>query len=275
MDDLTEARSRSERAWRHLERLKELLPGRQSTTFSGDAAIIEPQPDRKSYAVRVRSIPPPTEFSLLLGDIVHDLRSSLDYVTYRLALRLGFPESARTPEELSQLRSLQFLIYDSKIRFDAAAGKIRPLVGDDAVRHMERLQTYREDCDPRGPVLWRLNSLNNIAKHRMLVAVASELESAAVAIDVGGANMLHGTIINPERRRLADGDKLFGFVLEGEQPRELNVNIVATQAIVFANTDGTCDGENVVGLLRQCCDVTASVIDDFDREYCGAAPPPL
>src|SRR3954471_14798838 len=111
MSSLIEPRRRLDRAHKHLEHLKSLLSSTQASKQSNDLAAIKPQPDGKTYDVFITLPPPPPEFRLAIGDVVHDLRSTLDYMIYRLAILKGFPERGRTLVELQQLQSLQFLIY--------------------------------------------------------------------------------------------------------------------------------------------------------------------
>jgi len=39
------------------------------------------------------------------------------------------------------------------------------------------------------------------------------------------------------------------------------------QEVVFTDTDGICDGENVIGLLRECATSTAGIINEFERMF--------
>jgi hypothetical protein len=99
----------------------------------------------------------PSDILCLTGDILHNLRSSLDHLLFRImpstvpwTRQHGFPIAAGATEyEARKLRKTKGLPQNLVQRIDA----VKPFKGGN-------------------DILWRLNELNNIDKHRLLVALA-------------------------------------------------------------------------------------------------------
>lgn len=152
-EELSDIRSAIDRANRNIDALKVFLPNRDLTAKTGDLATIETQPDGKTYDVVIGVAEPSLDLRMAIGDVLHGLRTALDHLAYRLALRNGFPVAGdRSRDQLKQLRKVSFLIYDDPQHFRSAAGKVS--------------------------ALWRLSELDNIAKHRTISAIAQQLDRA-------------------------------------------------------------------------------------------------
>jgi len=262
---LLQAKERLARAETHLEHVKTLLPRGDSFANVSAYGRIETQPDGKTHDVFVKVLEPSLEFRMGIGDVVHDLRTSLDYVAYQLAIRNGFPSSGRTPDQLRDLRKLNFLIHSDEHRFRSAAGNVKPIIGIGPVDAMERLQTYK-GADTRAPSLFKLSELDNITKHRMIAVVYQRLAHAEVEFVINEKHVARGRLLNPDRLPSEDGAKLFSFVFD-QPPVKVDLSIDAVQEVVFTDTDGICDGENVIGLLRECATSTAGIINEFERMF--------
>src|SRR5690349_7692433 len=127
--DLAEIRDTIDWANKKIEDLKGLLPNKELMSEAGDRAAVEPQADGETYDIVYGAAGPSTDFRLAIGDVIHRLRTALDHLAYRLALRNGFPSiGARTPANLKELRKLSFLIHDDAHRFDSAAGNVAKLI---------------------------------------------------------------------------------------------------------------------------------------------------
>lgn len=265
MASLDEVRLKIDRANKNIEHIKQFLPGRGTPIKPSDFLALKRQSDGKTTDVFVTRVEPAMEFRLGIGDVMHDLRTALDYLVYQLAIHRGFPTTGRTTSHLREMRKLCFLIHSDEGRFRSAAGNVKKIIGDDPVAAMETLQSYK-GLDPRGPILWKLSELDNITKHRMIATIYPELEHAEVTFSTE-TETFAGTLRNPERTPLKDGAKLFSFQWEGIEPPKMDVNIKAVQKVVFAESDGLCDGENVFHVMRDSVDAVRAIVDDFARFF--------
>lgn len=99
----------------------------------------------------------PAEIALILGDALHNLRSTLDYLVYKMVERSGATPDSRTG----------FPIFDdAKGYASLKAGKIKGL-GKLAIEAIDRLQPYKGGNSH----LWVLHQLDIRDKHRLLLAV--------------------------------------------------------------------------------------------------------
>lgn len=123
-----------------------------------------PQDDRELHRKAVeyhmnRVIPP--RFSVLVGEIIHHLRSSFDHVVWHFSvgskvnnMPVDFPVYLNRPIEKGELAR-----YEGKIQ-RITDGKVRSLI--------ERLQPYNS-ADPPNNSLWLIHDLDIVDKHRELI----------------------------------------------------------------------------------------------------------
>jgi hypothetical protein len=104
-------------------------------------------------------MPPLPLWSLILGDAVHNLRSSLDHIAYELALRgVKAKGLSRKPDRRT---AFPLQIDQNSGQFDAA---LIDIVNQDVRKEIKRLQPYdRRNC------LWPLAELDIADKHHQLV----------------------------------------------------------------------------------------------------------
>ena len=118
--------------------------------------------------VRGRPIPVPQQFSVLVGEIIYNLRAALDYLVYELACFDSKQEIERT----------QFPIEDSPKKFDdrictieaKGRGKYLRGVSPEHITAIRRLQPFNK-CQWTG----QLRDISNPDKHRRLTTVDSPL----------------------------------------------------------------------------------------------------
>lgn len=118
-------------------------------------------------------------FALIIGDVLHNLRSSLDHLVYALALNY----TGSLSEEVA--RNLQFPIFGDKdwngkmgvgnARFErnrkAWIGAIHP----EAQAFIKNLQPYHKGNAFAEHALWKFHQLSNLDKHRLLLTSASRI----------------------------------------------------------------------------------------------------
>ncbi len=142
--------------------------------------MYERDPSRSRYVFRVKDLnSPPAHWALLVGDCIHNLRSSLDHLAQSLAV---LAQGTLTPEKA---RSVSFPIFRRKKRFEdknrgGGRQKIRLLRPTDQAR-IEELQPYNagnaavwgdmfgDDLPHYLPLhLDFIEEFDNIDKHRLL-----------------------------------------------------------------------------------------------------------
>src|SRR3990167_5062532 len=231
MSQLVEVRRKVQRAGEHIDNLKPFLPGRDTTIAPADTITLEIQPDRETYHGVPHLTPLTIDLRMGIGDAVHDLRSALDYLAFRLAVINGMEAKAR------ESRKLAFLIHSDEQRFKSAAGPIKPLVGDCPVTEMERLQKYK-GLDQRAESLWLVSELDNINKHRMIVVAETWFRDASVRVDYGDTVEIKW-FFEPNLRAMQDGTQLFEFrVRPTPIPPQVKMEQKPRSAIVFTDTNG-------------------------------------
>jgi hypothetical protein len=107
----------------------------------------------------IESVPQvPSHLSLMLGDAIHNLRSTLDYVAAAMEIAAG-----ETPDKYTG-----FPIFDSPEGYrDSPPTKIKGL-REPCKRIIDRIQPYKGG---NGHRLWQLNKLDVLDKHRLLLTV--------------------------------------------------------------------------------------------------------
>jgi len=95
----------------------------------------------------------------MLGDAIHNLRTALDHLAYRL-VSVGPKPHWRG--------KVYFPIADSAEEFVSRIGGIKKRLRHDAVKPLAAIKAYRGGA---GEILWQLNELDIIDKHRLLLPV--------------------------------------------------------------------------------------------------------
>ncbi len=162
-----------------------------------------------------------TRLSFLLGDVVTNLRSSLDYLVWELVLA-----EKNTPSTASA-----FPICDSVQQFGAELQKGRlGGVNHAVVSHIESLQPYHSGQQRQVTFFWVLNQLSNINKHRR--ALGLDLSLSLPSADLEVEHMPDGSTyarVNPPPKFKA-GTKVGPYrIIEGEP--EIDHNLMGYVAI--------------------------------------------
>lgn len=218
---------------------------------------LDPDPDDPTHFFVKSGIDPiPVDpFSLMLGDVVQNLRNGLDHLVFALAKVYTCP----LPEEVA--RKTQFPIIGDETSkgvpgfgsdmFRDNAVQMLQAINPKAKAAIERLQPYQCGRNFRSHPLWQLNELSNIDKHRMLHVTAWNFAGLGFPAEV---------FVPPKQRREGGKFEVFGLgAVEGETvfariPRgvlvpdhEMHMNIIPTFQVAFK--DGPLVGEKVTQIL--------------------------
>jgi hypothetical protein len=155
------------------EHLKELEAGiAQWQKSVGKTVFGEPDPEDPRYQIfYFQNDPiPPEQFSSVIGDVVQNLRASLDHLCFELAT--AFTGRLAKKQELS----VKFPIHRSEGSFREATGALLGLVGSEAGAILRRLQPCYSQPDKgvEWDMLWQLNEMA-IADRREALAVVNRV----------------------------------------------------------------------------------------------------
>lgn len=193
----------------------------------------------------------PLPVGLLIGDCLHNLRGSLDYLVSRLARD-------------AKIKDNSILFPYGKMRagleasFDGGGKDRREKDFPKLARHypnlkgaiLDRIMPYSESdgAKPTGDLIWRVNHANNIDKHRLIMPVTRAIHIPMVKIK-GGA------LIN-DLNWLGD----FPAEMEVEDYRDLSFNILFEEPTLLT-------GKPVTSTLVQACDAVQNAIEIFESEF--------
>jgi hypothetical protein len=99
----------------------------------------------------------PVGIGLIVGDALHNLRSTLDHLAWQLVLEAGSAPTSST----------SFPIFDDAAKY--GRGALSKLAGmrQSAIDAIAAIKPYKGGND----TLWRLHRLNNVDKHRLVISV--------------------------------------------------------------------------------------------------------
>lgn len=186
--DLTECNARREWARKHLATLREAVREYEQS----DPYEIRQERTSTGYesSLYITPKPVPMEISFMAGDVLHNLRSTLDHLAWQLALTTGDPSPAfplgGDPDSESWRRVLFPLRSkppndDSDSWLPERLRNVRPEIK----AFLREIQPFAMADDPRHvtSTLWMLQELSNVDKHRVpLIAVPSLHETATLTV---------------------------------------------------------------------------------------------
>jgi hypothetical protein len=135
---------------------------------------VETRQDSTSHKllyVVAKASEPPLEVSLIAGDVLHNLRSALDHLAWQLVQAAG-----GTPT-----KDTSFPIFDSSSKYTSGAAQKLKGMSKAAITAIDALKPYRGGDD----LLWQLHRLENVDKHRVLIAVGSAFNSVNIGPVLG------------------------------------------------------------------------------------------
>ena len=142
----------------HINKLNGLTDEFRST--HRDTVRPETDTETGDTIYRVAYVPDlPESFSLLLGDALYNLRSTLDHLAHELVTVAGNKPTPQTA----------FPIFDSDDEYwESFARKVKGM-RQEVIEEISRLRPYKGGF---GHALWQLHRLNNFDKHRFLLTTA-------------------------------------------------------------------------------------------------------
>jgi hypothetical protein len=247
------------RAKHHLDELKRVLSERNGPNPI-DRQWLDDESKRRVLETTLDDVPEvPLEARLLIGDIAHNLATSLDHLVYQLSLSHQIAIGTPDPVALCDSAKTHFPIYaaidnDSLKTLNKRLKLMAPAPAD-IIRAMQPYKRSEDDPtliateDP----LWILFRLDVIDKHRVVLATNEEVSLRHVTVTMPGQTPRVFEIPNPEWQPLKAGAPVFNFQLppDYELHPEVRFQLDLGLSIGFAETGLFCDGKPVVELFRK------------------------
>jgi hypothetical protein len=260
---LSGCRVKIDRAKKHLADLKAAVDAFDALHPYGVVVDKKTDPDSEIHRFWL-NVPIPDEWAGILGDCVHNLRSSLDLLAIALIEHNG-----GTPGDYSA-----FPISPNETHFDASGVTRLKGASAQAVELVRSLKPYRGDANN---TLWELHRLDIADKHQLLIPVAAAHKILGIKFDIRGPGMEDipqrpmewG---EPHNRSfpLKNGDILGRYIpfrtagYEDKSEFEFGFEIAFGEGQVF-------DGEPLIPTLVKLVDFTEGAIDIFARNIFGLA----
>ena len=259
-DPLGGCRAKVRWAAQHLESLYDEVRAFSNSEPKPLRFVQEVDKERSRYVVRVRiERDPPIEWSLRVGDVVHNLRSALDHLIWQLVLRNG-----KTP------RGTQFPIFDQRpVKPGDVERWNRMIAGvsDEAERFIAACQPYQGTDGRDAHTLAGIRDLSNEDKHRVLVSSYTAIQAAPHLIQID-------VIASRDVAQVNTGQVFAGRALEdGDPVVEAAITITGPDPQVQTKADLPLDigfgGRNIVPLegLKQMCESVAGTIREAEIAF--------
>ena len=199
---------KSERARKQLRDLQSAIHRYREHKPYGMTAAVEQQRGESDYVFRFQvNRPIPDSFVLIIGDIVHNLRSALDHAIWALYV-------ARWPSYNGT--NLYFPITDTKAAFDAATKRHIKAVGKRRGAIIGDIQPYETGSD----ALTALHAIDIVEKHRAINILGATASPTSLRVKYGRAGLVLGPgeqmpiSVIPAERRIVDGAEAYRLPLK-------------------------------------------------------------
>lgn len=127
--------------------------------------IPENDGDERVYILHIRDSPP-MRLAAVIGDCVHNIRASLDYLAWELVRA-----NHGTPGDKTYFPIYRYWKVGTNFSPKAVNG-----MSPDMVAEIERLQPYYGGQNPDVSILWFLSQLSNTDKHRTINIVVGAVQ---------------------------------------------------------------------------------------------------
>ncbi len=246
---LLECRHKIERAKEHSRVLYHEL--RAFLATQPYAVVPEYDSKQSKYSLKLKIIKPipHVQFSLIIGDCVHNARAPLDYIAWRLG-------GSRLRD-----RSTFFPIHDTEPGFNSAIsrGRLDLRIHPDALNAIRDVQPYKRP-QPQREHLWLLQELDARDKHKLLTMTQTH--------SFGGSfTAVSGAEIRIAYGRLNEGAEVASVRFpDGTPESEMKVNAQPLFDVAFEGTVlPSADPLPVNSCLHQIIYRVINVVSQFEE----------
>lgn len=208
---------------------------------------------RKTVAWTAKAPPEhPLRWSVIAGEVVHELRSALDHLAWQLVIANGETPDKRT----------EFPVFEKRGTYRTEGVKRLRGMSRAARDQIEQCQPFQAGTALAEHALFIVHELNRIDKHQLLNVVGSAIRPNK--IQVGGVpgtyNVTGMTTVLPDQvRPFNNGAEMFTLQYQGETPPDgyAGVDLELEFTVAFEE-DGPGRGKPTIKLLT---DLSGKVFD--------------
>ena len=247
-----------QRAQDQIEQLSRDIASSCETQRSLFSEELQPDVGDRIWIFRGETPVVPIEYSIRLGEIVYNLRSSLDQLIWQLV-----HANYKAPSHRNE-----FPIFDEESRFNNVVRTKLAGVSQQSLARIEEMQPFRQN--DKWSALKTLHSLCNIDKHRSVIFPHYTLDRCSIIYHGGGDPTIkpHLHIIHvPELKK----DAIVYSVRPPDAKFEINlfVDMKLNNSDAFDSgkyIDMNSDEQQVILVLRDCISTVQAVIDCLSGE---------
>jgi hypothetical protein len=231
------------------------------------AIVAERNPRSGKHCIRLAGyIPPPLEFSIIVGEIAHNLRSALDQLFCELVIahKNGTISDCNDP-------GVSFPIYTAgptARRHCFPTSKLSKQIGASWTARLAARQPYKRGNGHRRNVLWHLREMNDFDKHRRIPLAGLRMRHGMVSAPLGlpGAPFAGWDLRLTHRRVTLENGAKIGEVSTGGYQGEMHVESEIAPQIVFGKGCETIEGQPVLDLLLAIANHVHDIIESFAED---------
>lgn len=244
------AQAKIDRAAQHLRALEQLVGAFfAEKPFS---LAVEPDAVRSRQIIRLQHTRPvpSTEWALIIGDCVHNMRSSLDYIAWELA--------GADPSDMTTM----FPICDSAKSFASVKSRRLKRLPPEIQTIIEKIQPYHKP-DPHTHALWAIQSLDAADKHKLLtLTVALPTAGTTRLPDKGGRYELQTSFEAP----FEDGAEIASIHMKPFRP-DMDLGLRLVFDVAFSPNLGLGSRKFVINGLTTLLNEASIVVQFFDERF--------
>jgi hypothetical protein len=257
-DFRTSCRAKVERADEHIQTLQSECEAYLQSEPKPYRIVRQPQEGGLGFVWKgFESWPPPPIIPILAGEVIHQLRSSLDHLVTGMVLERGNKIT----------KDHGFPITEKPERFNNARDRTLQGISLAAQQLIESLQPYNSPGGHASSILWTLHRQDIEDKHKLLIVVSAGVFTESVTVDntaASGTTNIQMATLGPIQLT-KEGVELLRLTTPEAKP---GLNPDAQFAPVTAFEEfGSVKLNPVVKALSQARDFVIQTINQFAAEF--------
>lgn len=215
---------------------------------------------RYSLILHIDKEPPLQNWSLIIGDIIHNLRCALDHLVYAIAVY----ESGQEPPPLDD--RLMFPICDTSTVFMDQSNRRLATLSPGVRATIEAVQPYNRPHAVLPPLLSILRNFDNRDNHKLIHLIYSSVQFGNIGFCGPALARGDGKFI-PNFGELEDGAEIAAVVFDSPAPRmdydRIIFDLIVAMTHGKRNASDTvfCERSHFIGLIDDLINEVSAVID--------------
>ncbi|MBI2171530.1 MAG: hypothetical protein HYU30_05860 [Chloroflexi bacterium] len=219
---------------------------------SSHTAVADFNPALGHYDVHIHLIPIPDNWSLVIGDVVHNIRAALDHLVCDLALLGPTPDCSET----------EFPIFLSRKLYVSSRDRLKPL-RQDRRAFIEGQNPYDRPDDP----LWLLHRMDSTDKHRHILLIRGVTYFTGIQGYVADpSTMLAVDSADLQGQPIEDGT-VIGWFRAVPPDAEVNVSFQIAFTILFRTGTPDIEGRDVLRTLSDVYQHVSTLVSECEKRF--------